>query len=235
MNIRTATKRLAAIGAATCTAMSVNAATAVITFEGELTDFDVEEGAGLLDQIVLTRLKSETFSGKIMIYDFERFVDFNRTERTTTLLDAELSFEGEDDVGLEMKSKTLGGLEGKRSMVANPEFDASKPVCGIKAHQSGDCDEFNPTIIFSHGVDDDGILGAATLKITQGVPTKFEWSTPREVMATFDRFFEANKLNIRLGEATLEIDAFQFDRVEGEFVYFTAVNPKSSLKVQFED
>ena len=213
--------RIFLLGLISVLANSAFAATAVINFSGTIDQYT--SPPQFADQEA--RFLAEGYTGQIVVPNLQQWTVFDRSTRTTTYLDATVPFDGSNGAGLLVLSDTIGGFEGLRSLVANPEFDPSMPVCGRRDFSRGNCAPLNSQNTFVQGVDSDGILGEASLEIVDGLPDSFSWSSPRSVLESFDGFFEDNGFEggFGLGEATLTLSDITFTgEIDGEFVFFEA-------------
>lgn len=214
----------AALAGVTALASSAHAATAVIKFSGQIDQFIDPTGVNSSwEQTVL----EQTFFGEIVIREMERFYQFGGRNSPPTLFDATLTFDGTDGAGLNITSDLIGGIEGQRSLVANPNYDPNLPDCGIRGFNQGSCAPFNSTGIFVFGSDFDGILGEAALEIVDGVPSSFSWSVGEDVMSTFDGFFADRGLDNFLAGASLELSDFTITNldgtsIDGEYMFYEA-------------
>lgn len=224
-------KALALSSIAVCSitaAQTASALTAVVNYTGSLTEVNRPDSLSFIDPLIGT---SGGFSGQIAIAGIDQYANFDRDTRMWTFGDDTIDVGSNPGAGFSVISDLIGGFEGVRGFAANPDFDPSLPECSQReldrAEEGDECfgAVLNDDIVRGVGMDYDELLGSATMEIVAGTLDSFSWSGGIELFSTFDRSFERrdDQFNvIRLTAGSMSIDDFTFDRIDGEFMYFTA-------------
>jgi hypothetical protein len=207
---------LAIAGAFALLAQGAQAATLVVNFQGDVTAFNGPAQFMDLAPLAMT----QTFEGTLALPNFENFLTGTHTIALNT-----------NDIAMRLFNPgVLWGLEGTRmhQMIANPDFDATKPVCSDARTCGGD---YNPDMVRGGQPSGRGNVnlsttqrGEGTLTIVDGVVTGFEYSINREQgLASFDRVIRDLQVPVLLDTITVSMPAFTSSVVVGD-VYFATSN-----------
>lgn len=228
-------KTIGLIGVAVCSIGATQIATAsiaVISYSGTFTDFTRPDKFADLDAHAV----GSGFSGQIVIPNIDSYANYDRDIREYVFTDDMIDIGSNPGAGFSLVSDLVGGFEGLRSRVADARFDPTMERCSQRNLDRGRCDVFNPAVLRSTGVSYDELFGTANMSIVAGQLDEFTWSGDRSLFSTYDRFFERRGENgetllgdFRLSQAELTLSDFVLDRVEGEFLYYTANSISSSL------
>ncbi|MEM8845244.1 MAG: VPLPA-CTERM sorting domain-containing protein [Pseudomonadota bacterium] len=249
-------KRLISLGIAGIILGSTHIASAasyVINFSGNLNEFNRPDSLSGLDAFALGA--QGAYSGRITLDNVERFTTFlgdanpdpdifepfpGLFENTS----GSITFDGMDGGSFVVTNEILGGFEGERVFVPNPDFDPSLPPCSGFEISRGDngCGEpgvvENSPYLVTVSPTGEELRGDAILEIVDGLPDTFNYIGDRNSLESFDivtnvleqqneeieSFFQLEAVSLMLGD-------FAFTGSDGDTYFFDAGETFASLTV----
>jgi len=178
--------RIAAAVTLMLTSTLATAETAVVRFNGAVTDYFSPAQYQDLGFTVI----GQTFTLELVIPEFERYASRDNRFTGTVALD------GTNGIGMSLNSEFLQTLEGTRGRIVNPNYDPNDPSKG-------------PEIIRVAGVTPGAPLGDAFLTFADGKLVGFDYSVGRDVLQSYDAFIrDLQVVGFGLGEISLSLNGF---------------------------